>query len=95
MTFCLFAKHFHIDMLWFGIFLWMYRDKHCIQEDRSYHTLYTSREIDWFRVKDNIKIEGYMLKFWTVEKLFFSLFSNYHDWKNLVHTIFYHKQIGS
>ena len=51
-------------------------------------TLYTSREIDWFGIKDNIIIEGYKLKIWMVGKPFFSLFSNYHDWKNLIHAIF-------
>ena len=62
--FYLFAKHLHMGMFWFGIYLWMYWDKQCIQEKKYDQTLYTTKEIDWFGIKDNIKIEGYNLKFY-------------------------------
>ena len=34
MKFCLLAKNLHIGMFWFSIYLWMYQDKHRIQEER-------------------------------------------------------------
>ena len=34
MKFCLLTKNLHIGMFWFSIYLWMYQDKHRIQEER-------------------------------------------------------------
>ena len=58
-TFCFFAKHLHVGMFWFDVFLWMYWESEISnvfkKRDHDY-TLYTSKEIDWFEIKDNIKI---------------------------------------
>ena len=88
MTFCLLAKHLHI-----GLFELVYIYE-CIEISTIFKksdfdsTLYTSKEIDWFGIKDNIKIRCYKLKFFTSGKnLFFSFFSKYHNWKILIHTI--------
>ena len=52
------------------------------------YTLYSLKEIDWFGIKDKIKIGCYKLKFFTGGKnLFFSFFSKCHNWKILIHTI--------
>ena len=83
-----------------SIFIWVCFDSLYIYEcidtnifkkrDHDY-TLYTLKEIDYFVIKDNNKIEGYKLKFfeWR-ENSIFSLLSNYHDWKFLIFTILYH-----
>ena len=80
-TFCFFAKHLHIGMFWFDVFKKRNHD----------YTLYTSKEIDRFGIKDKIKIGYYKLKFISGgKKLSFSFFSKCHNWKIVIHAIFYH-----
>ena len=60
------------------------------KRDHDY-TLYNSKEIDWFGIKDNIKIGCYKLKLINGgKKLFFSLISKCDNWKILIHTILCH-----
>ena len=68
MTFCLFEKHLHMDLFSLGIFYECIEISIVFKKRDHDHSLYTSREIDWFGIKDNIKIECYRLKFWNSGK---------------------------
>ena len=65
MTFCLFEKHLHMDLFSLGIFYECIEISIVFKKRDHGHTLYTlrERERERFGIKDNIKIEGYKLKF--------------------------------
>ena len=78
-TFCFFCKvsSYGMSMFWFSIFLRMYWDKKCIQKERSWSYFVYFKEINWFGIKDNIKIEVTSWSFLNGGKtLFFSFLSN-------------------
>ena len=58
------------------IMFWTYWDKKCIKKERSWSYFVYFKEINWFEIKDNIKIEDYKLKFlewWEMGRYYFSL----------------------
>ena len=64
MTFCLFVKHLYIS-IFYSVYIYECIEISTIFKKSDFDsTLYTSKEIDWFGIKDNIKIEGYNLKFY-------------------------------
>ena len=45
------------------VYIYEFIEINNVFKKRFDHTLYTSKKIDWFGIKINIKIEGYKLKF--------------------------------
>ena len=56
MTFCLFVKHLYMS-IFYSVYIYECIKINSVFEKRNNdNTFYTSKEIDWFGSKDNIKI---------------------------------------